>query len=42
MFAAVGNRVDILHREQIGSVMLDKDLQPGEYRALTEEEVSLL
>lgn len=40
MFAAVGNRVVGLHREQIGAVEL-ADLAPGEWRHLTEEEVSL-
>ncbi|PSW13550.1 16S rRNA pseudouridine(516) synthase RsuA [Photobacterium rosenbergii] len=40
MFAAVGNKVEALHREQIGSVELDEDLEPGEYRALTSEEVA--
>lgn len=40
MFAAVGNRVVGLHREQIGAIKL-ADLAPGEWRHLTEEEVSL-
>ena len=40
MFAAVGNKVVALHREQVGSVELDEDLAPGEYRPLTEEEVA--
>ncbi len=40
MFAAVGNRVVGLHREQIGEVKL-ADLAPGEWRNLTEEEVVL-
>ncbi|PHP91619.1 16S rRNA pseudouridine(516) synthase RsuA [Pantoea agglomerans] len=39
MFAAVGNRVLELHRERIGDIVLDADLEPGEYRALTEEEI---
>lgn len=42
MFAAMGNRVDGLHREQIGSIVLDNDLPPGEYRALTKQEVNSL
>jgi len=37
MFRAVGNRVDTLHREQIGSVRLD--IPEGQWRHLTEEEV---
>lgn len=40
MFAAVGNKVEQLHREQIGTLKLDSNLAPGEYRALTEEEVA--
>jgi len=40
MFAAVGNRVIGLHREQIGSLKL-ADLAPGEWRTLTEDEVAL-
>jgi len=38
MFAAVGNRVTGLHREQIGAVKLD-DLSLGEWRYLNDEEV---
>lgn len=40
MFAAVGNRVVGLHRERIGEIALDPDLEPGEYRPLTEEEIA--
>ncbi len=40
MFAAVGNRVIGLHREQIGDIKL-ADLAPGEWRCLTEKEVAL-
>jgi 16S rRNA pseudouridine516 synthase len=40
MFAAVGNRVVSLHREQVGAVVLDENLKPGEYRRLTEEEIA--
>ncbi|MEQ4532666.1 MAG: 16S rRNA pseudouridine(516) synthase RsuA [Mixta sp.] len=40
MFAAVGNHVVALHRERIGAIVLDEDLEPGEYRPLTEEEVA--
>lgn len=39
MFAAVDNRVLTLHRERIGAIALDETLAPGEYRALTEEEI---
>lgn len=37
MFKAVGNRVNTLHREQIGSVRLD--VEEGQWRHLTEQEV---
>ena len=37
MFAAVGNRVNTLHREAIGDVSLD--LKVGEWRYLTHDEV---
>ncbi|MFZ4831665.1 16S rRNA pseudouridine(516) synthase RsuA [Rouxiella sp. Mn2063] len=40
MFAAVGNRVVALHRERIGAIVMDDDLEPGEYRLLTDEEVA--
>lgn len=39
MFAALGNRVTALHRESVGGVALDEQLKPGEYRALTPEEI---
>ena len=39
MFAAVGNRVVGLHREQIGKITLG-DLAPGEWRELTEDEIA--
>lgn len=39
MFAALGNRVVSLHREQVGAVALDPALAPGEWRELTEDEV---
>lgn len=40
MFAAVGNRVASLHREQIGEVSLDVDV--GQWRYLTEDEIQSL
>jgi 16S rRNA pseudouridine516 synthase len=40
MFAAIGNKVVGLHREQIGSIELG-DLAPGEWRELTETEIAL-
>ncbi|MCV9880013.1 16S rRNA pseudouridine(516) synthase RsuA [Brenneria izbisi] len=39
MFAAVGNRVVQLHRERIGGIRLDSALEPGEFRALSRQEV---
>ena len=40
MFAAVGNRVEQLHREQVGYISLDAVLEPGEYRKLSEDEIA--
>lgn len=40
MFAAIGNRVIGLHREQIGDIELEQDLSLGEWRYLTDEEVN--
>lgn len=40
MFAAVGNLVIELHREQIGGIVLDETLELGEWRYLTNEEVA--
>lgn len=40
MFAAVGNYVTKLHREQIGGVELDHDLALGDSRFLTEQEIN--
>lgn len=42
MFAAVGNKVVALHRQSIGSVVLDASLQPGQWRMLTSVEVDAL
>lgn len=39
MFAAIENKVESLHRERIGGIHLDPDLFPGEYRALTDDEI---
>lgn len=38
MFAAVENKVVTLHRESIGQIKLDNNLQPGEWRELSNEE----
>jgi 16S rRNA pseudouridine516 synthase len=40
MFAAIGNKVVALHREQIGEIELDENLEPGQWRYLTEQEVN--
>ncbi|EHA1126307.1 16S rRNA pseudouridine(516) synthase RsuA [Vibrio navarrensis] len=39
MFAALGNKVEQLHRERVGEIALDENLEPGEYRYLTQEEI---
>lgn len=40
MFAALGNKVEGLHRDTIGSIQLDETLEPGQYRYLTAEEAA--
>ncbi len=40
MLAARGNKVEGLHREQIGEIELDAELAPGEFRVLTQDEVA--
>lgn len=42
MLAAVSNRVEGLHRAQIGGLRLDNNLKPGEWRWMTPEELVLL
>lgn len=42
MFEAVGKTVVYLKREEFGGLTLDSDLEEGEYRELTEEEIALL
>ncbi|MBO5407799.1 MAG: rRNA pseudouridine synthase [Clostridia bacterium] len=42
MFEALGTTVIYLQRVQIGSLLLDEALEPGEYRELTREELELL
>jgi len=41
MFAAVGNHVVKLHRKQIGKIILDAELAPGEWRKLSLDEINL-
>ena len=42
MLAAVGNRVVALHRHRVGSIELDERLAPGQFRALTDNEIQTL
>ena len=42
MLAAVGNRVEGLHRSRIGGLALPADLAPGQWRWLTAEELERL
>ncbi len=42
MVAAVGNRVEALHRESIGSLSVPADLKPGQWRWLTAAELEQL
>ena len=42
MVAAVGNRVEALHRSRIGELRLSQDLPPGQWRWLTGDEVDAL
>ncbi|HGO5853345.1 TPA: 16S rRNA pseudouridine(516) synthase RsuA [Mannheimia haemolytica] len=40
MFAALGNKVEALHRWRIDDVVLDERLEEGEFRPLTSEEIA--
>ena len=40
MFAALGNRVTALHRQSVGGLELDAQLQPGQWRELSEAEIA--
>ena len=42
MFQSVGKEVTYLKRLQMGSLMLDESLKPGEYRILTRKELDEL
>jgi 16S rRNA pseudouridine516 synthase len=42
MFAAVGNRVEAIHRIAVGQVRLDEGMAPGAWRFLSEAEVAAL
>lgn len=40
MFAAAGNHVEALHRERVGGLPLPDDLDPGQWRLMTEAEIA--
>ena len=40
MLHAIKNSAGALHRISIGKILLDENLAPREYRALTEEEIA--
>ncbi len=42
MFAAIGNHVVALRRDRVGALALPDDLAPGQYRVLSEAELSLV
>ena len=42
MLAAVGNRVEALHRAQIGGLKLDAELAEGQWRWLTADDLALI
>jgi 16S rRNA pseudouridine516 synthase len=42
MVAAVGNRVEALHRSRIGGLALPPDLQPGQWRWLGADDLAAL
>lgn len=42
MLAAVGNRVDALHRSQIGDLKMPPELRPGQWKWLSAQDLSLL
>ena len=42
MFGQFQNKVIGLHRERMGPLQLDSSLAPGEYRALSAEEIALV
>ncbi len=42
MLAAVGHRVEALHRQQVGGLALDANLREGQWRWLTADDLALL
>ena len=42
MFQTLGNKVTALKRISMGKLKLDENLKSGEYRELTEKEITML
>ena len=42
MVAAVGNRMEALHREQMGGLVLDADLAEGQWRWLNADDLAAI
>ena len=42
MFAATGNHVEALHREELGGLSLPEDLAAGQWTLLSEDEIALI
>ena len=42
MLAAVGNRVEALHRSRIGGLQLTDELAPGQWRWLGADDLALI
>lgn len=42
MFAATGNHVENLHRERLGGLSLPDDMAPGQWKLMSEAEISLI
>jgi 16S rRNA pseudouridine516 synthase len=40
MFAAVGNHVTALHRDRVGGLTLPDDLAAGEFRIMSQDDIS--
>jgi 16S rRNA pseudouridine516 synthase len=40
MFAAIGNHVEALHRDQIGALILPNDLAAGQLKLLDEADIA--
>ena len=42
MFAATGNHVEELHRERLGGLSLPDDMLPGQWKLLSEKDITLI